>query len=621
MKIAKVTVRNFRGILAGEMYLDGHTVLVGDNNVGKSTLLEAIDLVLGPERASRRPVVDEHDFYGGNYYDDVLDELTAIRCEVVVTDLNEEQRRHFRDHLEFWNLEAKQLVAPPATAVDTSAQPALRVFFNGWYDRGEDDFQGSTYFCVPMNADGQFVPFKPQDKRHCGFLLLRTLRTGSRALSLERGSLLDIILRLKDTRLQMWEEILGALRGLNIADQDELGELLKVVQTSVKHYVPGDWAQAPHLRVTDLTRETLRRSLTVFMGTGANGVSGKPYAAPFQHQGTGTVNTLVLALLTIIAELKQNVIFAMEEPEIALPPHTQKRIINAVRQRSAQALFTSHSPYVLEEFEPKQVQVLRRTAGILRGTAAVLPPAVKPKAYRNEFRTRFCEALLAKHVLVLEGRTEFDAIPAAARRLNALNPNVYKTFEALGVALVDAQGESNVAPLSRYFKSLGKHVYAACDHQSEAARADIVASVNMLFESPTAGFEELVLTQTPEVALRRYAATLVRDGDWPQHLASQTPTPNTDMASLRSALSAYFGWSKGRGDAGDLLAVCAEGEIPMHVRTVVYNLTQVIDPPQQKLPVAGAESLTMPAIESPKLRGVHAKFAPFPPVPLPPEQR
>lgn len=46
MKIAKVTVRNFRSILAGEMYLDGHTVLVGDNNVGKSTLLEAIDLVL-----------------------------------------------------------------------------------------------------------------------------------------------------------------------------------------------------------------------------------------------------------------------------------------------------------------------------------------------------------------------------------------------------------------------------------------------------------------------------------------------------------------------------------------------------------------------------------------------
>ena len=38
--------------------------------------------------------------------------------------------------------------------------------------------------------------FRKKDKRNCGFLYLRTLRTGSRALSLERGSLLDIILQM-----------------------------------------------------------------------------------------------------------------------------------------------------------------------------------------------------------------------------------------------------------------------------------------------------------------------------------------------------------------------------------------------------------------------------------------
>jgi putative ATP-dependent endonuclease of the OLD family len=37
---------------------------------------------------------------------------------------------------------------------------------------------------------------------------------------------------------------------------------------------------------------------------------------------------LVFALLTLIADRKGNesVIFAMEEPEIALPPHTQRRV-------------------------------------------------------------------------------------------------------------------------------------------------------------------------------------------------------------------------------------------------------------------------------------------------------
>jgi len=622
VKIARVIVRNFRGIVAGEVLLDGHTVLVGDNNVGKSTLLEAIDLVLGPERSSRRPVVDEHDFFAGNYFNSELGTSSPIQSEVVVVDLSEEQTRHFRDHLEFWDTTQRCFAAPPANEQEPGAiEPALRVFFNGWYDPEEDDFAGATYFAVPISADGQFVPFRTQDKRKCGFLFLRTLRTASRALSLERGTLLDIILRLKETRLQMWEQVLASLRGLNVADNHELGELLAAVQDSVRRYVPADWAEAPHLRVTDLTREALRRSLTVFMGTGANRTDGTPHAAPFQHQGTGTINTLVLALLTIIAELRQNVIFAMEEPEIALPPHTQKRIINAVRERSSQAIFTSHSPYVLEEFEPKQVQVLRRATGVLRSTPAAFPPAVRAKAYRNEFRTRFCEALLAKHVLVLEGRTEFDAMPAAARRLHELRPGVYKTFEALGVALVDAQGETNVAPLSNYFKSLGKQVFAVCDRQDAAARAAIAASVHQLFESPHDGFEDLVLHNTAEAGLRRYASAVVAANEWPQHLAARTPRADTSIADLRTALRDYFGWAKGRGDAGDLLAICELTEIPEYVREVVSAISRTIEPLRlAPLPPPGQAGEAAVAEAMPAAPRVYPRFVPTPPVPVPPEQ-
>ena len=67
MRIAYVDIGNFRGIAKGRIFLDGHTVLIGDNNAGKSTIFEAIDLVLGPDRTSRVPVIDEHDFYAGKY--------------------------------------------------------------------------------------------------------------------------------------------------------------------------------------------------------------------------------------------------------------------------------------------------------------------------------------------------------------------------------------------------------------------------------------------------------------------------------------------------------------------------------------------------------------------------
>ena len=45
MKVVRLTISNFRGIKSAELLFDGHTLMVGSNNVGKSTLCEALDLV------------------------------------------------------------------------------------------------------------------------------------------------------------------------------------------------------------------------------------------------------------------------------------------------------------------------------------------------------------------------------------------------------------------------------------------------------------------------------------------------------------------------------------------------------------------------------------------------
>lgn len=76
--------------------LSGDTVVLGDNNSGKSTLLEAVELALGADRLFRRPVIDEHDFYAGGYIHD------EVRVEVMVVDLDDELQSRFRNHLEYW---------------------------------------------------------------------------------------------------------------------------------------------------------------------------------------------------------------------------------------------------------------------------------------------------------------------------------------------------------------------------------------------------------------------------------------------------------------------------------------------------------------------------------------
>ena len=94
MYICKIGISNFRGIKSASILINGNSVFVGDNNSGKSTIFEAIDLVMGPDRLARHPVIDEHDFYGGEYLKG--DKTVQIYIEVVVIGLSEDQKIHLQ---------------------------------------------------------------------------------------------------------------------------------------------------------------------------------------------------------------------------------------------------------------------------------------------------------------------------------------------------------------------------------------------------------------------------------------------------------------------------------------------------------------------------------------------
>jgi putative ATP-dependent endonuclease of OLD family len=261
-----------------------------------------------------------------------------------------------------------------------------------------------------------------------------------------------------------------------------------------------------------------------------------------------------------------------------------------VRSKSSQALFTSHSPYVLEEFSPSEILVLQRDSdGKLSGKPIVFPAHIKPKAYSSEFRLRFAESLLARRVLLAEGETETTAYPAAARRLAELDPQHYASLEALGIAVFNARADNQLAGYGAFFRNLGKTVFAVYDKQTDAAQqAQIVASVDHPFEAPTKGLETLLLNETDEAALRRFAARLIADGEWPLHLVGQTPQPATPLADLKDALRKYLGWSKGSGGAADLLAECTLAEMPVTVKTVLAAIKTIAQPPAAPAPPAAA---------------------------------
>lgn len=596
MKVRQLEIENFRGVRAGKVVFADNTLLVGGNNVGKSTVCEALDLVLGPERTSRRPVVDEHDFHRSTYVDADKKPVPII-IRAVVVDLPDEARRRFGGHLRRWNDTDRSFVDDLENgaehADDEGVTWALQVSFRARYDAVEDDFEADTFFEHPLpeldELDDEEASslgegrdrFTRAHKRLCGFVYLRALRTGSRALGLQRGSLLDTVLRLSEAgSAEMWMETLRQMRDLDpaIGAIPDLESLLTQIRERAGGFVrlAGN-EDATAFFASDLTREHLREVVRLFVATGPS-----DHAVPFTRQGTGTVNLLVFALLTMIADLKerQSVIFAMEEPEIALPPHTQRRVARFVKREMGQAIVTSHSPYVIEQFEPNEIVMLSHESGGDVEGMPIDPVGIKLKSYRSQ-RRQFSEAILSRGVLVVEGETEASIIPIAAAVLEKSSAD-YIHPDLAGVTIFTANGDGDVPRWAPILRALGKVPFGMVNKQGKPYSGDnatALKSFEEFWESPVEGIEELIVSQVPTAVLRRFMDEAVQLPDFPTHQAKYDSS-TTDAQLPEIALKTL---KARKGDAYGYAALLIEGcqsrdDLPEFLVAALERINEVLSP-------------------------------------------
>ncbi len=587
MKVVRLTISNFRGIKSAELAFDGHTLMVGSNNVGKSTLCEALDLVLGPDRLNRFPPVDEFDFYNAKYLEPATEEggiptPSPLRIEAVIIEPSAEVDVRCGGNIEFWHLVEKRLLGAGevVAANPPDVVPCLRLETIGKYSLEEDEFEAKTYFShSPDAAPGELTPVPKPIKRLFGFLYLRALRTGSRALSLERGSLLDIILRTKGVRTSLWEKTIERLRDLDIeSDATEIAPVLRSVEKGLSRYIalesPG---HATKLHVSELTREHLRKTMTFFLA-----LSADQGHVPFPHAGTGTTNTLVLALLSFIADLKPNtVIFAMEEPEIAVPPHTQRRIAEYLLTKTTQAFVTSHSPFVIEKFEPSKTLMLSRDGGVVTARKVSDATGLKDNDYKRFARSGLSECMLGKAAIVVEGVTEFHAMPVVARRMAEGDPTL-QPLDIAGVSFFDAHGESNIPKFGKFFKTLNLHTFAFYDLDHKKSRKPEVTraladNFEINVEHPYRGFEDLIVAEVPVDRLWAFLSGLkANDENGNISIPDTRPPDETIKAIAREALG---GSNKGAGWSARLFEECELQELPVTVTKFLASVFALFPPP------------------------------------------
>lgn len=629
MRILRAKIENFRGIKEAEIDFPKHTLLVGPNNACKSTVLEALNLVLGPDRARGTDIIDEHDFYQGEYrapdndeeeneasnatdqkneneeeepekgsiaeegspseaesseqaakaseeesgQDSQGAEPPEISIEVTLCELNESDRQRFRSHFEYWNEEKSRIyTSEELEQHDPDEEPlVLRVGFRGWYEREEDEFRSETFFLNPEPTNGSYDRFGRRSKQEIGFLYLRSLRTGNRAASLERGSLLDTLLREKTERTQLWETILEGLKetGEVLEANGELQSALDDIRGRIERFIPlaeEESVPASTLRPGRLTRQHLRETITYFLAS-----RDSTHPLPFDRLGGGTSNVIVFALLSAIADEKDNVIFAMEEPEIALPPHTQRVIVERLRDISSQSILSSHSPYVAELFLPDSLVVLNREKdGSLPNTTPDVGQSVKEKTLRRDFRTRFAEGLLARAVVLVEGVTELWGLPAAVETLARVEESEFVRFYRDGVVFLPAGGTGELDKLASYFDSLGIEVFVVCDQLEPHERQSVQKVDCHLIEHPYGGFERVIADELDLGLLKDIADEWTGWNRYPTHLPRPGKTDDED--EWRDYFAKVLKNRKGEAYAERVLSKCGSSDIPSTIVGIIQKI-------------------------------------------------
>jgi len=423
MRIASLRINNFRGIKSADLRFASHVVLVGPNNCGKTTIIEALALLFGRDRLVRP--LTEHDFFGGDPQpaDRVLLVATIVGFDMDDPALHQDWFRDGRG-VPKWLDESSGLLHPARDRPEWKL--ACQAAFCARFDRPTLEVDTLRYFYDdalddPFADDGSIVALPSQLVRDAGFFLVPANRTWERIISFGSELFRRVVSSIDGKPA---ESVLFERDRLRKPDKplEKDSRLAKIVG-HLDAELAGFFSEAPKLslRITATDSEAVLDAVTPHYRSG-----GSP-ELPARRYGSGLVSLQGLLLLLQLgrrrSEERQNFWMALEEPELHVPPPLQRRLVRRLQALSAQTFVTTHSPLVAAMSDPDTVCFVRNAAGNV--SAATLQQGPLPAATSNSVRSLFhlrrietITALMHDVVLIPEGRIDHDWLQLLLRAVD-----------------------------------------------------------------------------------------------------------------------------------------------------------------------------------------------------------
>lgn len=493
--IKEVRIRHYRCLRSVDVELDALTLLIGQNNAGKTSFLNALFAAIG---------AGQRGFSGDDVFirtgEQAAPKSRSIVIDIVIRPVDADGKvvdvfPKGSPWLELWGSGIVQ-------DDDDHDFAAIRTQFK-W-----DAVKGEYILDRRFLRDWQKDPTKWEQSRP----VEKVGPVTSQQIEPLALYLLDAKRDIADdlrSRSSFWSKMVDD-HGLTPTDVERIEQDLSAINkdivdsSAVFTHVQGhlrnfhETLSCDHdsIAITPLARQLrdLSRGMDVVLST-----RGAP-PFPLHQQGMGTRSLGTFFSFWAFTTWRQrrgtagavHPMMALEEPETHLHPQAQRALFRQIRRMPGQRILSTHSPYICSQSDVANMRHFSKSGEETRvsrldmgsGATAMTSEDLR-KIDRQVMNTRG-DMLFARAIILFEGDTEEQAIPDFAEKHWSKHPH------DLGYSFIAVGGHKNYLPFLRMAESFRIPWFIFSDGEAEAI-ASVNAALTTIGQPTTPGNSRVVV--------------------------------------------------------------------------------------------------------------------------------
>ena len=432
-KLFHLHIENFRGIQSFDhKFKDGITCIIGRGDSGKTTILDAISMLLSPLYSLQ---FNDSDFYQGDVSKPIIIQGTLI-------ELTDEIIRKFGSHL----MGVKDGEISKSAYEDTfeNGEPAVTIQL-----RVNKDLEPEWFVISMEEENNKTIKGSERELFNCFYIS----DYNDRHFSLSKGTPLSSLFKQKaqkNTQILNSEIIAELSRNSKnifeeaLQQQDIFNEISEAITNNTSKL---------GLNINRINASLDLREISFK----ENKISLHSENIPIRQHGKGSKRIISLAIQLALTDPAG--IILIDEIEQGLEPDRAQQLVSFLNSLSGvQVIMTTHSPNVVQELSCRQLVIKRASEQFLRNI---------PEDFQGLVRSH-PNALFVKKIIVSEGATEDGLLKAFdyERQVKGKKSLTYN-----GVYSIDGGGNHCYEKAEKLFE-LGYKVTLFCDSDLKDKKAE-----------------------------------------------------------------------------------------------------------------------------------------------------